>query len=155
MLFTGNEADFDNTYERLLCTYHGKESILDNLRELSESRSHFAYYVEKKSGGTCGKVSNNPGEKRHASIVALVGGILYKDPVYEIKTLLSHQQMLEKKRLVIKSSYHFCVGVELATLMIEHAEKCCESIENIHLLYFLYYSSNIKITNLINYIIQL
>jgi len=116
MLYAESEFEYNRIYESVLQDYRGKESILDHLREIAANREHFAYYIVKNSEGTCGKVSNNPAEQNHASVVSFVGDTLYKDPAYEIKTLLAQQRMLEKKRLTNKSSYQLRVSIEVASL---------------------------------------
>ncbi len=89
MLYAESEFEYNRVYESLLQDYRGKESILDHLREIAANSEHFAYYIVKNLEGTCGKVSNNPAEQNHASVVSFVGDTLYKDPAYEIKTLLA------------------------------------------------------------------
>jgi len=116
MLYAESEFEFNRVFESVLQDYRGKESILDHLREIAANREHFAYYIVKNLEGTCGKVSNNPAEQNHASVVSFVGDTLYKDPAYEIKTLLAQQRMLEKKRLTNKSSYQLRVSIEVASL---------------------------------------
>ncbi len=67
----------------------GKEANLDNLRTISHNRNHYARYVLDDTVGTCGKMSNNPAEQNHVSVVAFAGGTLYEDLAFEIKNLLS------------------------------------------------------------------
>ncbi len=59
--------------------------MLDNLRTISHQCNHFAKYILDDTVATCGKVSNNPAEQNHASVVAFAGGTLYEDPSFEIK----------------------------------------------------------------------
>ncbi len=75
----------------------GNESILENSRHISENWDNFARYILNDTEGTCGKVSNNRAKQNHASQVAYAGGMLYKDPAFEIEILLYCQRMMAKK----------------------------------------------------------
>ncbi len=90
---------------------------------MAGNRDHFAYYIVKNSNGMCGKVSNNPTEQNCASVVSFVGETIYVDPAFQIKTLLACQHMLEKKRLVYKSSQQLSLGIAVALLMKEDIDN--------------------------------
>ncbi len=114
LLYAQSQEEFDSLLDDLMKTFQGKETMLENLRSISQQRNHFAKYVLDDTLGTCGKVSNNPAEQNHASVVAVAGGTLYEDPAFEIKSLLSQQRMLEKKRNQEKAEYQLRIGIELA-----------------------------------------
>ncbi len=60
----------------------------------------------------CRKDSSNPAEQKHVSVVAILGENLDEDPNFDIKTLLSWQQMLEKDMNKENSEYQLCIGIE-------------------------------------------
>jgi hypothetical protein len=63
--------------------------------------------------GTLGKISNNPAEQNHSSIVAHLGGALYEEPGSEIKKLLVRQRNLETQRQQQKSKYKYMMPAEI------------------------------------------
>ncbi len=48
-----------------------------------------------------------------------VGGTLFEDPAFDIRTLLAYLCMLEKKRSVCRSSHQLGVGMQITFLMKE------------------------------------
>jgi len=73
-------------------------NILNIVNEYSQYQQHYASYSLAKAEGALDKVSNNPAEQNHSSIVHWCGTKLYNDPAYEVKVLLDRQQVLSDKR---------------------------------------------------------
>ena len=92
-------------------------NILNIVNEYSQYQQHYASYSLAKAEGALDKVSNNPAEQNHSSIVHWCGTKLYDDPAYEVKVLLDRQQVLSDKRNQEKSRYHFAIQTALATDM--------------------------------------
>ncbi len=90
--------------DKLMEKFQGKETILNNIMDISENHDNFARYILNDTEGTCGNVGKNPAQQNHASLVAHASGTLYEDPAFEIKTLLCCQRMLEKKSGKIRIS---------------------------------------------------
>lgn len=63
--------------------------------------------------GTCDKLSSNPAEQNHSSIISHIGGALYEDPAFEIKLLLGRQREHEKKRNQEKAQYLFAIPSDI------------------------------------------
>ena len=97
------------------CTFRGEMNILNIVNEYSQYQQHYASYSLAKAEGALDKVSNNPAEQNHSSIVHWCGTKLYNDPAYEVKVLLDRQQVLSDKRNQEKSRYHFAIQTALAT----------------------------------------
>ena len=96
-------------------TFRGEMNILNIVNEYSQYQQHYASYSLAKAEGALDKVSNNPAEQNHSSIVHWCGTKLYDDPAYEVKVLLDRQQVLSDKRNQEKSRYHFAIQTALAT----------------------------------------
>ena len=84
------------------------------MTDIASQCNHYAKYVLEATEGTLGKVSNNPAEQNHSSIVHWVGAKLYEEPGYEIKQLLGRQKELEKKRSQEKGEYFFQIKFEIS-----------------------------------------
>lgn len=50
---------FKSILDELMKTFWGKESILDNLRDISENWGNFARFILNNTEGTCGKVATS------------------------------------------------------------------------------------------------
>ena len=95
--------------------YAGNLSLLNTVDDIAKGKLHYAKFSLESSEGTLGKVSNNPAEQNHSSIVYWVGEKLYEEPGFEIKKLLGRQSTLEDKRNGEKSDYYFDIQAERAT----------------------------------------
>ena len=83
------------------------------MSDIASQCNHDTKYVLEATGGTLGKVSNNPAEQNHANIVHWVGTKLYEEPGYEIKQLLGRQSELKKKHNKEKRYYYFQIQFEI------------------------------------------
>ena len=115
MLYANSEEDHESAVNEIQQCYVGKTSILNIVNDIAKDKLHYAKFSLERSEGTLGKVSNNPAEQNHSSIVYWVGEKLYDEPGFEIKKLLGRQKTLEDKRNGEKGDYYFEIQAERAT----------------------------------------
>ncbi len=61
------KEQFNSILDELMKTFQKKETIFDNLMDISGNHDKFARYILNDTEGTCGKNSNNPSKQNHAS----------------------------------------------------------------------------------------
>jgi hypothetical protein len=115
MIHAKSPEDHNEAVAEIHRTFRGVVNILNIVNEYSEYQQHYASYSLAKAEGALDKVSNNPAEQNHSSIVHWCGKGLYDSPAKEVKVLLDRQQVLIDKRNQEKSRYHFAIQTALAT----------------------------------------
>ena len=80
MLYSVSEHDHKSAVDDIHNMYRGQTSILNAVDDIALSQLHYIKYILDQTEGTLGKVSNNPAEQNHASIVYWVGEKLYQEP---------------------------------------------------------------------------
>lgn len=113
MMYANSEEAFEQALSNLQVSYAGNANVLNNVNKIAGEREHYAKYILDTYPGTCGKISNNPAEQNHSSIVAHLGGAMYEEPSVEIMRLIARQRDSEKKRNQEKSAYFFSLPVEI------------------------------------------
>jgi hypothetical protein len=73
MIHAMSEEEHKEAVEKNHQVLQGQISILNSVDEISKSQLHYASYSLACTKGTLGKVSNNPAEQNHSSIVYWVG----------------------------------------------------------------------------------
>ena len=112
MLYAVSESDHDSAVDEIHQMFRGQSTILNAVDNTAQNQLRCAKHSLDRTEGTLGKVSNNPAEHNHSSIVHWVGEKLYQEPGYEIKQLLGHQSILEGKRNGGKSTHYFQIEFE-------------------------------------------
>ena len=113
LLQANSEHDFELAVSNLEVTYRGNTNVLNTIHKWAALKKHYAKYILDDTLGTCGKISNNPAEQNHSSIISHLGGALYEEPGSEIKKLIIRQRDLENNRQQEKSHYQFMIPAEI------------------------------------------
>ena len=106
MIQSDTKEEYEDSLGALLLMFENQFSVIDKIRKIDEDRKCFAGHVVKSARGALGKVSDNPAEQNHSSIVQQIGGALYEDPARELERLLVRHRNLVSNRNQEKAAHH-------------------------------------------------